>query len=163
MENMTRNLEQLGENLTIIMDALCGNEKLRKYLMNTTPDPLNGPDVTYQEVFGSSIRVVPKITAKEDSNSVVVLYYSRFDPNEGNSETFDVILMVEIFVPMTQWLVRDERNNLRPFLIMGEVVKALNGLEVDGIGRMELYNGQLNFLTEEMSSYRLAFGLKMYV
>ena len=40
-----RNCAELGENLQIIVKALCANQKLLKYLYYSDKDPLNHPDL----------------------------------------------------------------------------------------------------------------------
>jgi hypothetical protein len=56
---------------------------------------------------------------------VVVVRVARGSKNSNNNQFRDLSIYIESFVPLTQWLVNDE--NLRPFLIMGEIQKSLDG------------------------------------
>jgi hypothetical protein len=53
-------------------------------------------------------------------------------------------------------------DNLRPFAIMGEVQKSLNGKTINGLGKMEGGDFILNFLTEEVSAYEQSFSITAY-
>lgn len=158
-----RNLDTMGINLVKIMNALCENENLKKYLVHNDKEPLKGPSVPTRDVFNKRVTVVPQVSENERAISTVAVYVAAFYPNEENEEAFDISLMVEVFVPLTQWMVKDERQNLRPFLIMQEIYKSFNNLDVDGIGRVHRGRVQLNFLTKEISSYRMNFSFTMYV
>ena len=69
---------------------------------------------------------------------------------------------------MTQWIIKD--TNLRPFAIMGEVQKSLNGKKIEGLGKLKIEglgkmvggDFALNFLTEEISAYEQTFVLTSY-
>jgi hypothetical protein len=41
----------------------------------------------------------------------------------GNSEFRQIEIVVETFVPLTQWFIKD--SNLRPFAILGEIEQSL--------------------------------------
>ena len=85
--------------------------------------------------------------------------YTRASQNE-NSEFKDVIFTLEIFVPMTQWIIKDE--NLRPFAIMGEIEKSLKGKKINGLGTIGGGTFAVNFLTEEIASYIQTFYVTIY-
>ena len=53
-------------------------------------------------------------------------------------------------------------TNLRPFSIMGEIQKSLNGKVIDGMGRLRGGDFEINFLTDEMSCYEMTFDLTAY-
>jgi hypothetical protein len=78
-----------------------------------------------KEIYEKLIKVVPRVGPKEFDNSVVVVRVARGSKNPNNNQFRDLSIYVESFVPLTQWLVNDE--NLRPFLIMGEIQKSLDG------------------------------------
>ena len=45
-----RNCAELGENLQVIVKALCANQKLLKYLYYSDKDPLNHPDLEWNVI-----------------------------------------------------------------------------------------------------------------
>jgi hypothetical protein len=78
---------------------------------------------------------VPRIGPKEDAKSLITLRVVRGDSNNGNNEFRDFIIGIEVFVPLTQWVIKD--TNLRPFAIMGEIHKSLNNKTIDGFGKLK--------------------------
>ena len=67
---------------------------------------------------------------------------------------------VESFVPLTQWIIKGD--NLRPFAIMSEVDKSLNGKTINGLGRLTNDGFDLNFMTEDISAYVQPFSITSY-
>ena len=158
-----RNCADLGENLQRIVKRLLANSDLVKLLYYTDKDPLNNKTLTEEqlekEVLNKLIRVVPRVGPREEANSVVTLRVVSGSIND-NSEFKNVLISIEVFVPLTQWFIKD--SNLRPFKIMGEIQKSLSNKEINGLGKMIAGNFALNFLTEEFSSYEMEFWITSY-
>lgn len=150
-----RNCEELGPNLQKIMSRFLSNQRLLKLLYYTDKDPYSQPDLTQEqiqkEVFEKLVKIVPRVGPKETANSIIVLKVGQSEYDENNSEFRNIRIDVESFVPLTQWIIKDD--NLRPFAIMGEVQKTLNGKTINGFGKMKGGDFILNFLTEEISAY----------
>lgn len=161
---MVRNLEELGPNLQKIVTRLESNQTLLKLLYYSDKDPLSHPDLTQkqiqEEVFEKLIKVVPRVGPKETAQSLISLRVVTGTTNRGNSEFVDIGLGIEVFVPLTQWMIKD--TNLRPFSIMGEIQKTLNGKVVNGMGKIQGGDFSLNFLTEEISCYEMTFDFIEY-
>lgn len=161
---MVRNLEELGPNLQKIVVRLQSNQKLLKLLYYADKDPYSQPDLTQEqiqkEVFEKLIKVVPRVGPKETAQSLISLRVVNGVTNRGNSEFRDIGLGVEVFVPLTQWVIKD--SNLRPFSIMGEIQKSLNGKVINGMGKIQGGDFSLNFLTEEISCYEMTFDFVEY-
>lgn len=159
-----RNCKDLGDNLKRIVKGLMNNQELVKLLYYTDQDPLNGENLSatqlQKEVYQKLIKIVPRIGSKETANSLVSIRVVNGKKNLGNSEFKDVLIAVESFVPLTQWIIKDE--NLRPFAIMGEIQESLDGKTINGLGKLEFVNFNLNFLTEEISCYEQVFTLTSY-
>lgn len=113
-----------------------------------------------KEIYEKLIKVVPRVGPKEFDNSVVVVRVARGSKNPNNNQFRDLSIYIESFVPLTQWLVNDE--NLRPFLIMGEVQKCLDGKRMNQIGKMIGGDFELQVLTEEVSCYEQEFAITTY-
>ena len=113
-----------------------------------------------KEIYEKLIKVVPRVGPKEFDNSVVVVRVARGTKNPSNNQFRDLSIYVESFVPLTQWLVNDE--NLRPFLIMGEIQKSLDGKRMNQIGKMIGGDFELQVLTEEVSCYEQEFAITTY-
>lgn len=159
-----RNCTELGENLKTIVKALCANQKLLKYLYYSDKDPLNHPDldqiVIQKEIMNKLIRIIPKVGPKETAQSVLVIRVANGRKLSENKEFKLISLVVEIFVPLTQWIIKSD--NLRPFLILGEIQKSLDGKTINGLGKLEGGNFDLNFITDEIASYEMLFNVTAY-
>ena len=160
----TRNLEDMGPNLQKIVSRLQANQNLLKLLYYTGKDPYNELDLTKEqirdEVFEKLIKIIPRVGPKETANSIVVVRVVRGTSNPENDEFRDFRIDIEVFVPLTQWFIKD--SNLRPFAIMGEIHKSLNRKTIDGLGKMVGGDFQVNFLTEEMSCYEMTYRITSY-
>lgn len=161
-----RNCADIGENLQKIVTRLMSNDRLVNLLYYTGKDPYTKQYLTekqkQEEIFEKLIKIVPRIGAeeKETATSIVSIRVVRGRQNAENSEFKDVILEIETFVPLTQWIIKD--SNLRPFAIMGEIQKSLNNKTINGLGKMTGGDFDLNFLSEEMSCYLQLFYLTSY-
>lgn len=159
-----RNCTELGENLKTIVKALCANQKLLKYLYYSDKDPLNHPDldqiVIQKEIMNKLIRIIPKVGPKETAQSVLVIRVANGRKLSENKEFKLISLVVEIFVPLTQWVIKSD--NLRPFLILGEIQKSLDGKTINGLGKLEGGDFDLNFITDEIASYEMLFNVTAY-
>lgn len=159
-----RNCAELGINAQYIVKRLMANQDLLKLLYYTDKDPLSHEDLTQEqikeEIFGKLIKVIPRVGPKETAHSIVVLRIARGQGLASNNEFRNIMISIETFVPMTQWIIKD--SNLRPFAIMGEIQKSLNGKKIEGLGKMTGGDFSLNFLTEEISAYEQTFVLTSY-
>lgn len=161
---MVRNQEEQGANLQKIVGRLISNQNLLKYLYYTDPDPLNNADLTSEqiqkEIFNKLVKIVPRVGPKETDNSLISMRVVKGAKNGSNPEFQNVLLAIEVFVPLTQWIIKDV--NLRPFCIMQEVMNSLNDKTVNGLGRMECRSFEINFLTDEISCYEMVFSIMQY-
>ena len=159
-----RNCTDIGVNAQYIVKRLLANQNLLKLLYYTDKDPLSHDDLTPEqiqdEVFEKLVKIVPRVGPKETAHSIIALRIARARGLASNSEFKNVSISIEVFVPMTQWIIKD--TNLRPFAIMGEVQKSLNGKKIEGLGKLTGGDFSLNFLTEEISAYEQTFVLTSY-
>jgi hypothetical protein len=159
-----RNCIDLGINAQKVIKRLLANQNLLKLLYYTDKDPLSQPDLTQEqiqkEVFEKLIKIVPRVGPKETAHSIIAVRIARACGLASNNEFKSVNISIEVFVPMTQWIIKD--TNLRPFAIMGEVQKSLNGKKIEGLGKLTGGDFSLNFLTEEISAYEQTFVLTSY-
>lgn len=159
-----RNCTDIGVNAQYIVKRLLANQNLLKLLYYTDKDPLSHDDLTPEqiqdEVFEKLVKIVPRVGPKETAHSIIAVRIARARGLASNSEFKNVNISIEVFVPMTQWIIKD--TNLRPFAIMGEVQKSLNGKKIEGLGKLTGGDFSLNFLTEEISAYEQTFVLTSY-
>ena len=159
-----RNCSDIGINLQYITKRLFANQDLLKLLYYTDKDPLNNPDLSEKqikdEVFEKLIKIVPRVGPHETAHSIVTIRVARASGLSDNGEFKNVVIGIEVFVPLTQWIIKD--SNLRPFAIMGEIQKSLNNKKIEGLGKMVGGNFDLKFLTEEISDYEMTFVITSY-
>ena len=159
-----RNCTDIGVNAQYIVKRLLANQNLLKLLYYTDKDPLSHDDLTQDqiqnEIFEKLVKIVPRVGPKETAHSLIAVRIARARGLASNNEFKNVNISIEVFVPMTQWIIKD--TNLRPFAIMGEVQKSLNGKKIEGLGKLTGGDFSLNFLTEEISAYEQTFVLTSY-
>ena len=161
---MIRNLGELGLNLQKIMTRLLNNQNLLKLLYYTDKDPLNNGDLTEEqissEVFEKLVKIVPRVGPKETAKSIISIRVVDGIQNIENNEFRNFILNIEVFTPLTQWIIKNE--SLRPFCIMGEIQNSLLNKTINGLGKIVGGDFSLNFLTEEISCYEMEFSIIDY-
>ena len=158
-----RNCQELGINLQKICSRLLANDELVKLLYYVDQDPLGQAALTIeqkQKIYNDLICVVPKIGTRKDSKSVIAVYVPKATGLAGNSEYKTVTIAIDVFVPMTQWIIKD--SNLRPFALMGAIQEALSGKTINGLGKIQGGDFDLVLLTDEMSGYRQVFTIVEY-
>lgn len=159
-----RNCAEIGENLQKIVTRLMANDNLVNLLYYTDKDPLSQPPLTDEqkkkEIYEKLIKIVPRVGPKETAHSVIAIRVTSGHKNTSNSEFRNVKISIEIFVPLTQWIFKN--SNLRPFAILGEIQKSLEGKKINGLGKMEGGDFDLNFLTEEIGAYEQFFWITTY-
>ena len=159
-----RNCAEIGENLQKIVTRLLANDDLVNLLYYSDQDPLNQPHLSDQEkkdkIFEKLIKIVPLVEPREDEKSVIAIRVMRADKLQSNSEFVNVWISIEVFVPMTAWIFKN--TNLRPFAILGEIQKSLEGKKINGLGKIEGGDFELSFLTKEMGTYQQNFRIVTY-
>ena len=160
----TRNLSDVGPNLQKIVNRLQSNQDLLKLLYYTGKDPLNEDNLTptqiREEIFEKLIKIVPRVGSKETAQSLIALRVVYGRSNPGNDEFRDFEIDIEVFVPLTQWIIKG--SNLRPFAIMGEIHKCLNNKTIEGLGKMRGGDFKINFLTDEIGCYEMVYSITSY-
>lgn len=159
-----RNCKEIGENLQKIVRRLMANDKLVNLLYYSDKDPLSQPYLTEEqkkkEVYEKLIKIIPRVGPKETAQSIIALRVVNGSKIGANTEFRNIKISIEVFVPLTQWIIKD--TNLRPFAILGEIEESLEGKTVNGLGKMEGGDFELNFLTEEIGAYEQSFWITSY-
>ena len=159
-----RNLGEMGINLQKIVNRLMHNDNLVKLLYYTNQDPLQEPALTDEEkvkkIYQNLIKIIPYQVAREDNCCTVYIYVVRGQKLPGNNEFRNIQILVDCIVPLNQWIIKD--SNLRPFAILGEIQKSLDGKTINGFGQLESGDFELLDLTEENSVFRMYFNLTVY-
>lgn len=159
-----RNCGELGINLQKIVGRLLANDNLVKLLYYENQDPLGSTNLTTKEkqelIYEKLIKVTPRVTEDDKDKTVLVVYVSKGTKNEYNSEFVVINFIVDIFVPLDKWKIKD--TNLRPFAILGEVQNALEGKTINGLGQISGGDFELTNLSEKTSVYSQVFSITQY-
>ena len=157
-----KNCEEFGSILQALAIELNKNEDLCKLLYNTNDKPLDTPLRAQTKVVGNNIRIVPKITGKEEE-STIVLILKRADHNTKNDEFSSLQLLCYVWTPLTQWNIRiNNKPALRPFSIISEIQKSIYKKTINGIGVVTGGDFNLDTLTSETSCYCVEFYIDVF-
>ena len=165
-ESQVRFLQEMGSNLIKMMKRLLANQNLLRLLTYTDKDPLalDKADIKASEAYlqgdNGVVRIIPVIGAKENSQSIITLRVLKGVPSMDNPEFLDIYFSIEVFVPNEQWIIRGD--NLRPYSIMGEIQKSLEGKNINGLGTIRGSGFSVNFFTEEMSAFITNYRITQY-
>ena len=159
-----RNCAELGTNLQKIISRLLANDRLVNLLYYIDENPLEKDFLTQEqkrkEVIEKLIKTVPRVGSDELSKPIVVVYVQGAHRITGNKEFKNVKILVDVFVPLTQWFIQD--TNLRPFAILGEVQSSLDNKTINGLGKISGGDFDLNFVTDEAICYQQTFEITEY-
>lgn len=152
-----RRFAVMGQNLFIILFKLLKNQNLCKLLYYTDRDPLSSQkaDVDGHSLINKNLLVIPKqpddLLTKEN---FVIVSFDSFYINPINKEFKIGAIQLSIVCPFDEWVL--DTNSLRPYLIMQEIDKELNGQKINGIGTLNFigasrlaYSPQLGGFTME--------------
>lgn len=156
-----KNCEEFGLILQALAKELNNNEDLCKLLCNTNDIPLDTP-CAQMKVIGNNIKIVPKITGKEEE-STIVLILKRADHNAKNDEFSSLQLLCYVWTPLTQWnILINNKPALRPFSIISEIQKSIYKKTINGIGVVTGGDFNLDTLTSETSCYCVEFYIDVF-
>ena len=156
-----RNCSEVGENLQIIIKRLLANQALCKLLRYSDKDPLSHEDFADTSSFlHNEIKIIPLVGAFEDARSQISVQIVKGDTNPQNDEFADLYLNIEVFIPVSEWIIKSD--NLRPFMVMGEIQKSLKGKTINGLGKIAGGDFFINYITEEITCYELVFKITVY-
>lgn len=164
MESKVNYGQELGPNLIKVAKRLLKNENLVMLLNNTDLDPLNKslhPEtINGFEFLHKLVRVIPLIDAKEqDERSKIVII---FDNGEITTNLDDerITVLILVYCPFTKWRITGE--NLRPYAIMSEIRKSLQGRRINGLGEITYDGFSVSTITEEMASFQMTFYINAF-
>lgn len=159
-----RNCGELGANLQKIISRLLANDDLVKLLYYDDTNPLSHQSLTseekQQQVFEKLIKFTPRVIEGETNQSQVVIYMTNAKKLQGNGEFVEFIITIDVITPLDTWVIND--SNLRPFAILGEIQKSLEGKSINGMGVLVGGNFGLSRLTDKVSIYTQTYSISAY-
>ena len=148
----------MDKDMSIIVDMIMKNDRLKKMLHYTTKDCLDKPKLTEDEtinLFGKEIKIVPKLTVDGTVLNYVIVSFDNFTGNATNPEFRDNIIEFDIICHFDQWHLKDFQ--LRPYKIAAEIDSMFNEKRLTGIGKLEFVGASQMILTDEFGGICLMY------
>ena len=147
----------MEKDMSIIIDYILKNERLKKLLFYTTADCLDKPMLSEEqslELFGKNIKIVPKLYVDGSVLNYIIINFDNFTPS-GNPEFRDNIVEFDIICHFDQWTLKD--TQLRPYKIAAELDTMFNGKLLTGIGELNFLGANQMILTDEFAGLCLMY------
>ena len=128
----------IEKDMGIIVDRICDNERLKRLLYYTTPDAMEKPNLTddqMYELFKKNIRIVPKLKVDNSVLNYLVIKFDNFITNPTNPQFRDNTIEFDIICHYDQWRLKDYQ--LRPYRIAAELDSMLNDTHLSALGKLE--------------------------
>ena len=145
------------KDMSIVVDYLFKNNKLKKLLYYTTKDCLTQPNLTDDEtlsMFGKQIKMIPKLQVDGEVLNYIIVSFDNFTPNE-NTEFRENIIEFDIICHFDQWQMNDFQ--LRPYRIAAELDTMFNDKHLTGIGTLKFLGANQMILTDEFAGLCLMY------
>ena len=148
----------IEKDLSIIVNELMQNDRLKKLLHYTTRDALNQKNLNADEslqLFGKNIKLVPKLYVDNSVLNYIIVSFDNFVTNATNPEFRDNIVEFDIICHFDQWQLDDFQ--LRPYRIAAEIDSMFNDKHLTGIGTLQFLGANQIILTSEFAGLCLMF------
>ena len=146
------------KDMSLIVNMILKNERLKKMLHYTSRDCLSRPNLTQDEsldLFGKEIKIVPKLYVDGSVLNYVIISFDNFSLNRTNPEFRDNIIEFDIICHFDQWHMKD--FELRPYKIAAEIDTMFNGQHLTGIGELQFLGANQIILTDEFAGLCLMY------
>ena len=148
----------LEKDMGIIVNKICENERLKRLLYYTSPDAIDRPNLTddqMYELFKKNIRIIPKLTIDGTVRNYLIISFDDFSQNNTNPEFRDNVLEIDIVCHFDQWPLKDFQ--LRPYRIAAELDSMLDKTHLTGIGELEFEGANQILLTDDYAGLCLSY------
>ena len=148
----------MEKDMGIIVNKICENERLKRLLYYTSPDAIDRPNLTddqMYELFKKNIRIIPKLTIDGTVRNYLIISFDDFSKNNTNPEFRDNVLEIDIVCHFDQWPLKDFQ--LRPYRIAAELDSMLDKTHLTGIGELEFEGANQILLTDDYAGLCLSY------
>ena len=148
----------IEKDMGIIVDRICDNERLKRLLYYTTPDAMEKPNLTddqMYELFKKNIRIVPKLKVDNSVLNYLVIKFDNFITNPTNPQFRDNTIEFDIICHYDQWQLKDFQ--LRPYRIAAEIDSMFDEKHLSGIGHLHFLGANQMILTDEYAGLCLMY------
>ena len=147
----------IDKDMSIIVDNIIKNDRLKKLLYYTTKDCLDQKPVSEDqtlEILEKNIKMVPKLYVDGSVLNYIIISFDNFIES-GNPQFRDNIIEFDIICHFDQWQLKD--FDLRPYRIAAEIDSMLDKQKLTGIGLLEFYGAKEILLTDEFAGLCLMY------
>lgn len=147
----------VDKDMSLIVDKMLKNERLKRLLYYTTKDALDKPNIGQEasvELFGKNIKIVPKLYVDDKVYNYVFIMFDDFTPTD-NPKFRDNFIYFTILCHYSQWALKDFA--LRPYKIAGEIDSMVNNQKFTGIGTLQFAGGSMANHSDEFAGITLMY------
>lgn len=148
----------IDKDMSLIVNYILKNERLKKLLHYTTKDSLDRPKLTEDEsleLFGKNVKIVPQVVVDGSVRNYIIINFDNFTTNNSNPYFRDNLIEFDIICHYDQWQLQDFQ--LRPYRIAAELDSMLNGQRLTGIGKLEFVGASQIPLTSDYAGLCLIY------
>lgn len=145
------------KDLSIIIDNMLKNERLKRLLYYTSSDALERPNIGEDNslaLIGKNIKIVPKLYVDGSVLNYIIVSFDNFTET-SNPEFRDNVVEFDIICHFDQWQMRDFA--LRPYKIAAEIDTIFDNKKLTGLGRLEFLGASQIVLTDEYAGLCLMY------
>ncbi len=146
------------KDLSLIIDRIMRNERLKKLIYYSVPDALNQPNVPQEEalnMLNTQIKTVPKIYIDKPEFCYIVISCTGFVENFSNPEFRDNSIVFTILCHFDQWNLGNFKQ--RPYAIAAEIDSMFNNEKLTGIGELKFLRANLINENDEFGGFEIAY------
>ena len=145
------------KDLSIIIDNMLKNERLKRLLYYNSPDALIRDNIGEDEslaLIGKNIKIVPKLYVDGSVLNYIIISFDNFTET-SNPEFRDNVVEFDIICHFDQWQMQDFA--LRPYKIAAEIDTIFDNKKLTGLGRLEFLGASQVVLTDEFAGLCLMY------
>lgn len=146
------------KDLSMIVDRIMKNERLKKLIYYSVPDALSQPNVPQDkaiEMLGKQIKIIPKVYIDKPEFCYLLISCSSFVENLTNPEFRDNTIVFTILCHFDQWNLGNFK--LRPFAIASELDSMFNNERLTGIGKVQFFKANEINENDEFGGFELIY------
>lgn len=148
----------IDKDLSIIIEKMLKNERLKKLIYYNSPDALNRENLSDKEsisLINKNIKIIPKIQVDDEIINYILISFDNFMLNKSNPEFRDNTISFDIICHLEQWQLED--SQLRPYRIAAEIDSMLDKEKLTGLGRLEFAGAAQIILNEKFAGLSLMY------
>ena len=150
--------EELGVGTKKIALSLAENQEISRLLKYMDSSPLSKEkadwDVYNDNLFNKNIQIKPLLDMSEIEEGFITILVPIGDLN-ANESFMSLGVQIDIYLPVNSWMINEE--NLRPYLIMDEIVKKINLKRITSIGTLVFSGFELDTVSDKVTRHSMTF------